>query len=133
LKSIPELQGFLTGMEHTYAGLVVITFLITNSITDYASLFVIRPSLAACGKRPILTLIGAVFIGCAFVGVGSVLRAFLSIVDFNQHPKLFFDYWRATLVMMIPAAAVFVRLPLLALGIAVIRSLVACEKNAVGN
>ena len=103
-----------------------------NILSDYLSLFVIRPLLVRSGTKPVIGLgLGAVS-GVAIVLVGNFLREvfiepfFLvaqghgpSFLVWLNAPMLF----RAYMISSWPAMAVFVWLPLFALGILIARLL----------
>jgi hypothetical protein len=105
-----------------------------NILSDYLSLFVIRPLLVRSGTKPVIGLgLGAVS-GAATVLVGNLLRE-VFIQPFVLHfvgagHGLSFLVWlaapimfRAYMVFSWPALAVFIWLPLFALGILIVRLL----------
>jgi hypothetical protein len=129
-------------------GRVTVAFaLVANVVTDYASLFVIRPFLVWFGDKPVLALVLGTLVGLAVVALGTVLRFyFVSLAysglltsllnallstdqawrDVLKDPSLallidayWSGYWRYSL----PAFLVLSWLPLLGLGIVGIRAL----------
>jgi hypothetical protein len=102
--------------------------LLTNVLTDYLSLFVIRPVLIRSGTKPVISLVLGAVSGAAIVLAPHLLRvAFLPVpsVDFFLRPVTVQLYvlYRAYLIFVWPATAVFAWLPLFALGIVTARLL----------
>jgi hypothetical protein len=106
--------------------------LLFNAFTDYLSLFVIRPMLTRSGKRPVIFLALGAVSGAAIVLVANSLRKyalFPNIVeyDFGDTRYTFigsdFAYKVFEPFYIWPALAVFTWLPLLALGILMVRLL----------
>jgi hypothetical protein len=107
--------------------------LLFNVLTDYLSLFVIRPLLIRSGTKPVMGLALAAVSGATIVLAANSLR----IIALGIWVKLFQvipggptlgDIWRAAfslhfaaLSFAFPALAVFVWLPLFALGIVIVR------------
>jgi hypothetical protein len=110
-----------------------------NVLTDYLSLFVIRSLLIRSGTRPVIGLALGTLSGAAIVYVANVLRFMVYfIVMFVTEPNAFSLAQVLTLlfttetayvvspgemVVLWPAMAVFIWLPLFALGILAIRAL----------
>ena len=109
--------------------------LLFNVLTDYLSLFVIRPLLIRSGTKPVIGLaLGAVSAAAIVLAVDSLRRivllswsiviihkmsvTFAELVSITAVPWGFFD-----LIFAWPAMAVFVWLPLFALGIVISRLL----------
>jgi hypothetical protein len=101
-------------------------FLFVNFLSDYLSLFVIRPLLIRSGTKPVISLVVGAACGVAIVLAANALR--IAPILFSEDwpwtinmpwglfdNRLFFFAW--------PALAVFIWLPLLALGIVTIRLL----------
>jgi hypothetical protein len=109
-----------------------------NILSDYLSLFVIRPLLVRSGTKPVIGLSLGAASGAAIVLVGNLLREvfiqpfFLvaegighSILAWLGAPLCWFApaMFRAYMITSWPALAVFVWLPLFALGILIVRLL----------
>ena len=106
-------------------------FLLFNVLTDYLSLFVIRPILVRSGAKPVIGLVLGAVSGVAIVLAASSLRTVffvamgVDIGDVGKYTLLSFfvpvdfDDWMTVL----PALAVLVWLPLFALGILIVRLL----------
>jgi hypothetical protein len=104
-----------------------------NILSDYLSLFVIRPLLVRSGTKPVIGLALGAVSGAAIVLVGNLLREvfiepFFLIAEGGHGPS--FLVWlaapmlfRAYMIASWPALAVFVWLPLFALGILTVRLL----------
>ena len=111
---------FLTGLLFAFA---------VNAITDYVSLFVLRPWLRLSGRRPIFALLTGALIGVVVAFVGAFLRAllFLPVVlpesDKVVSPHTNFSIGVVIVYLGFPALMVFGWLPLFALGILLIRLL----------
>jgi hypothetical protein len=105
------------------------TTLLTNTITDYCSLFLIRECLLRLGGRPIFALFFGAIIGFDVVGLGVLLRTVLVGMYIRQSFEVltnagaFWFFAKVSLVATAPAVMVFAWLPLFALGILVIRAL----------
>ena len=121
--------------------------LVANAVSDYVSLFIIRPWLARCGHRPVLALLSGSFFATLVVALGVVVRLSVSTDLFAgspiappDHPLMhdssdfrpadveaYARYYSAlvglSFVAAIPAMAVFLWLPLFATGLLVIRIL----------
>ena len=121
--------------------------LVTNAVSDYVSLFIIRPWLARCGQRPVLAMLSGAFFAMIVVVVGVIIRLSLSTDLFAgppiappDHPLMhdssdfrpadleaYARYYSALVglnfVASIPAMAVFLWLPLFAAGLLAIRIL----------
>jgi hypothetical protein len=110
----------------------------TNLISDYISLFLIRPRLSKSGNRPVRALVLGALLGIFVIYLGMTIRLLLEIhvITFTSpcapvpivsgiEPDL--SCWTSrdnfVLLSTVPASAVFVWLPLFALGILVARAL----------
>jgi hypothetical protein len=110
---------------------VLATVVLINMITDYLSLFLIRPLLLRSGTRPVICLALGGFMGAAIVLVANALRWFILNLYWCSQIGLFcrgaipsFDLALAKdLLFALPAIVVFIWLPLFALGIAAARLL----------
>jgi hypothetical protein len=92
---------------------------LTNAVTDYVSLFVIRRWLGLCGARPIFALITGTLISLIIVFVGILLRdATYVLTNLTESDPILISTF-----FSIPAFAVFLWLPLFALGIVIVRLL----------
>jgi len=113
---------------------------IVNALSDYLALFVIRPWLRAAGNRPLLALLTAMFLAVLVVLIGMIIRAFVIVYLFPETPRppqpvkldpesMEWVIWsisgllRFAVVSVLPAAAVFIWLPLFAIGILLVRLL----------
>jgi hypothetical protein len=114
LKPIPGVAGFLGVGGYRF----LMAALLFNIFTDYLSLFVIRLLLIRSGTKPVIGLVLAGLSGAAIVLLATLLRG---LMIFTITRKTFLADW--SLAFMWPAIIVFVWLPLLALGILVIRAL----------
>jgi hypothetical protein len=104
---------------------------VTNVLTDYLSLFVIRPLLIRSGTKPVIGLVLGAVSGTAIVLGGHLLRLVVYDIIFVA-PRTAFDillislpvmlFYR-TSYFMLPALLVFAWLPLFALGILMARLL----------
>ena len=106
--------------------------LLINVFTDYISLFVIRKWLLLYGARPVKALLSSLLIGVLIVGGGAVARSSLRLLvhdpEFDQvvhgitddHVRFLLNVGTSILYTL-PALAVFVWLPLFALGVIIIR------------
>jgi hypothetical protein len=110
----------------------VATIFLSNVLTDYVALFLIRPSLARCGARPVFALILGSVGGMLVISVGAILRSFLlswhelgwyiatdELTKLRMYPVL----WTMQIEDSISAIAVFAWLPLFALGVLLIRAI----------
>jgi hypothetical protein len=116
----------------------------TNVVSDYLSLFAIRPWLIKCGTRPIFALLSGTGLAAVVVFITTVIRFFVS-GEFVRTDSFFhlliaaepiqvgpvapvgIDFYIASyrhylLITIIPAIVVFAWLPLLAMGILAIRA-----------
>jgi hypothetical protein len=128
---------FLFGETYSFLNLLfLLVGLLFNAFTDYLSLFVIRPLLFRSGTKPVIGLVLGTVSGAAIVIGGHLLRAV--VVNIMEFSDLF---WLSTFLvlqgalafgvmyliyqrfLMVPALAVFLWLPLLALGILTVRLL----------
>jgi len=137
---------FIGSRDGLYARIFAATFL-TNAATDYFSLFALRPWLVRLGNKPVFALLSGVLLAVIVVYLGSMARAAISaelfpfsgtipmqdLRDFNSglipaepiirrgflHRMALQDF---TVVAALPALAVFIWLPLFALGILVVRA-----------
>lgn len=106
-----------------------------NVLSDYLSLFVIRPSLARSGTKPVTSLVLGAVSGFAIVLAFNLLRSFFLYVLFPfsepddpaMRDALWYAHWHFTWSFAVqfafPALAVFAWLPLFALGILIARLL----------
>jgi hypothetical protein len=104
--------------------------LITNAVTDYVSLFIIRPWLKRAGPRPALALLSGALLGVPVVCLGAAVRAWIAylttcfcelhLLPTAEWPQLL---WGRTRLTIVPALVVFAWLPLLGLGILTVRIL----------
>ncbi|WP_439397241.1 hypothetical protein ACRQ5Q_09105 [Bradyrhizobium sp. PMVTL-01] len=111
-----------------------------NALTDYLSLFVIRPMLIRSGAKPVIGLMLGALSGGAIVVVANLLRAeailivYFAIFSSSLYSFLqaiWMDLWASSSISLSrfgitwyfvwPAVAVFVWLPLFALGIVTAR------------
>jgi hypothetical protein len=121
--------------------------LVANAVSDYISLFIIRPWLARCGHRPVLAMLSGTFFATLVVALGVFVRLFVSTYLFSgppisppDHPLMhdssdfrpadlesYIRYFSALVglnfVASVPAMAVFLWLPLFAVGLLVTRIL----------
>jgi hypothetical protein len=125
---------------------VLLAFLIVtlpfNVCTDYLSLFVIRPLLIRSGAKPVIGLALGAMSGAAivlaantlrYVAVGLILHIFTTLLPASDLMSSVLSSvrrslpwgagWSYRLLLVWPALAVFVWLPLFALGIVVARLL----------
>jgi hypothetical protein len=125
-------------------GLNIFSVFLPNATTDYLSLFLIRPMLKWCGKRPVLALSCGVIVFFFIVCVSFAIRAALQVTvwlpaaDFSGDPRstmelladpetlkkvMNADEARTTVFFLafIPGVAVFLWLPLYLLGLLTIR------------
>jgi hypothetical protein len=145
LSKIPVLSGFViapTGFVESsllpalqWGAILYGMIFSTNVLTDYLSLFVIRPWLARCGVAPVFALITAALFGFIIVNTGAMLRAgvligyilYLAAGQSDSAAAIASDWlyrsWWLMLPTVIPALAVFAWLPLFAVGILAIRAL----------
>jgi hypothetical protein len=104
--------------------------LLTNAVTDYVSLFIIRPWLMRAGSRPVLALLFAILLGVHVVCLGAAVRAWIAsfttcfcellLLPTSSWPLVLWDRTAPTIA---PALVVFAWLPLFALGILAVRIL----------
>lgn len=121
--------------------------LVANAVSDYLSLFIIRPWLARCGHRPVLAMLSGAFFATFVVVLGVIVRLSVSTDLFSgppispsDHPLMhdssdfrpadlesYARYFSALVGLnffaSIPAIAVFLWLALFAIGLLVIRIL----------
>ena len=104
--------------------------LVFNVPSDYLSLFVIRPLLIRSGTKPVISLILGAVSGAAIVLAVNSLRSFLNGLVLAAVDKtapspydLIMPDSPFSLLLAWPALAVFVWLPLFALGIVIVRLL----------
>jgi hypothetical protein len=128
----PGFFGFFADWSFDYRDRELISVLL-NVVTDYLSLFVIRPVLVRSGTKPVIGLtLGAVSGAAIVLAVDSLRQLVLIFWSFGIWPA-FADIlpvlidmhdvaWGLTIFGW-PALAVFTWLPLFALGIVVVRLL----------
>jgi hypothetical protein len=117
---------FKTHLGNPPVLVAIVMFFATNALTDYISLFIIRPWLNFCGARPVLALVTGTLLGALVVNFGALLRL---LVLYAMAIAMFgISQWSAilvnvkailpgTLLMALPAVVVFAWLPLFASGI----------------
>jgi hypothetical protein len=110
--------------------------LLFNVLSDYLSLFVIRPLLIRSGTKPVIGLALGTVSGAAIVVAVNTLRlvgliaTYISVhsaFKFISNSMPWGPIWFHGLLFAWPAMAVFVWLPLLALGILIARLLAPLE------
>jgi hypothetical protein len=111
----------------------LLLILLLNVFTDYLSLFAIRPLLIRSGTRPVIGLVRGAVSATAIVLGAHCLRVLALVLNGNVRiypPSDFFIYlyiavfeWPQLRWFILPALAVFVWLPLFALGIVIARLL----------
>lgn len=101
-----------------------------NILTDYVSLFAIRALLIRSGAKPVIGLALGTISGAAIVFAADLLRriafvvaSFIPDFHFSAFPAIIFLVWHEPWLSTyaFPAFAVFVWLPLFALGIVIVR------------
>jgi hypothetical protein len=125
------------------ARIYAVTF-VTNALTDYLALFIVRPWLVRCGNRPAFALLSGTVLAVIVVFMGMIVREFTSLYFFDigdrlrhllhsgdaiQSPndplQVYVDLLRVLNSFIkasaLAALAVFAWLPLFALGILVTR------------
>jgi hypothetical protein len=125
--------------------LLALAGLLFNALSDYLALFVIRPLLIRSGTKPVIGLALGAVSGAVIVVVAHNLRAivmaiawyeianfFVRFIPFRDLPVLADYYWNVYLDFVLPALAVFAWLPLLALGIVIVRLLTPLSKIVGG-
>ena len=65
---------FKTHLGNPPVLVAIVMFFATNALTDYISLFIIRPWLNFCGARPVLALVTGTLLGALVVNFGALLR-----------------------------------------------------------
>jgi hypothetical protein len=60
--------------------------LVANAVSDYISLFIIRPWLARCGHRPVLAMLSGTFFATLVVALGVFARLSVSTHLFSGPP-----------------------------------------------
>jgi hypothetical protein len=126
---------------------VIGTAFVTNVATDYLALFIVRPWLGWCGNKPVFALLSGTLLALMVVCIGLVARDVMTGVFF--FPPLpptsgqeFHDYQMRHLyeyeargtaagfenVATLPALAVYIWLPLFALGILAARALIPVSR-----
>jgi len=101
-------------------------------ISDYLSLFIMRPWVKWCGERPVFALFSGAALGVVLVNLGSFIRgAFFGVTagvtgaESNDETE-----WALAIFNSVPATVVFAWLPLFALGISVTRLLTVLSSVA---
>jgi len=111
---------------------IFLALLLFNAFSDYLSLFVIRPLLVRSGTKPVIGLALGAMSGTAIVIASNALRIALvsghgvfvvSLIEFVQFVMPWGPDVLLRLIYAWPALAVFVWLPLFALGILIVRLL----------
>jgi hypothetical protein len=98
--------------------------ILMNIVTDYISLFFIRPCLINAGERPVTALLSGAYYGVWVVAMGIVARTLIVSMIFNVWSiEMLFEFSKMSVVTVVPAILVFGWLPLFALGILTIRTL----------
>jgi hypothetical protein len=142
-----DIRDFRTSTDQNVHMKFYAVALVANAVSDYLSLFIIRPWLAKCGHRPVLAMLSGTFLAMLVVVLGVVVRLSLSTallagppISKPDHPLMhdMSDFRQGDLetyarygiaivglnfVASIPAMAVFLWLPLFAVGLLVIRIL----------
>ncbi|MEH2488922.1 hypothetical protein [Bradyrhizobium sp. AZCC 2230] len=96
-----------------------------NAVTDYVSLFIIRPWLRRIGTRPILALLTGTLLGFLVVGFGTAARTMVYIwlaLNPSRIDRLPYALYQ-TFFASYPALLVFSWLPLMAVAIAIARAM----------
>jgi hypothetical protein len=141
------IRDFRTSTDQNVDVKFYVVALVANAMSDYLSLFIIRPWLARCGHRPVLAMLSGAFFAILVVVLGVIVRLFVSTYLFAgppiappDHPlahdssdfrpadlESYARYGGAVIGLnffaSIPAMAVFLWLPLFAVGLLVIRIL----------
>jgi hypothetical protein len=115
--------AILLNIDLLYMTSVFAFLILFNALSDYVSLFAIRPWLSVSGARPVFALICGTLIGIAVVLLGAALRtAFYYMVYANGYDDTAMTILES-IMFSIPALLVFAWLPLLALCIVGFRCL----------
>ena len=117
---------FKTYFDHPVVFVALAMFFATNALTDYISLFIIRPWLNFCGAKPVFALLTGTLLGALVVNFGALLRLrvlyamALAMFGISQWSVILANVkavLSGTFLLALPAVVMFAWLPLFASGI----------------